>query len=87
MSYLFNFGLGFLGGLIASFGLRFASARRCTRLEWAVSDLSQRLATLGGKKAATARWEREATLEQQFAELVPKTPATRRRYDNDPLGE
>lgn len=40
-----------------------------------------------GKKAAQARWEREADVEAQLAAMVKSAPTPKRRYDNDPLGE
>lgn len=87
VTYFVQFCTGFLGGMAAGYGLRWASARRCARLEWAVGDIQQRLSGLHGKKAATARWEREADVEAQLAAMIPKATAPKRRYDNDPLGE
>lgn len=84
---LFTFVLGLAGGAVAGIGIRWASARRCTRLEWAVGDLQQRVGNLQGRKAATARWDRETTLEQEFSKMQATPAAPRRRYDNDPLGE
>lgn len=87
LNYLYTFVLGILGGLASGFGLRFSIGRRCTRLEWAVGDIQQRLANLQGRKAATQRWDREAQATQEFEALLTKGPTPRKRYDNDPLGE
>lgn len=85
--FFVQFCAGFLGGLTAGYGLRWASSRRCARLEWAVGDIQGRLSGMQGKKAATARWEREADVEAQLAAMMTKPAAQKRRYDNDPLGE
>jgi len=77
---------GIFGGLLAGLGLRWGVIQRCTRLEWAVGDLQQRVSSMHGQKASRARWEKQTTLEEEFKALAPTAPATRRRYDNDPLG-
>lgn len=84
---LLGFSGGFVGGLLAGFGLRWASARRCFRLECAVADLQQRTVSLHGQAASGKRWAKQATLEEEFAKLQPIAAAPKRRYDNDPLGE
>jgi hypothetical protein len=84
---LVGFSSGVIGGLLAGFGLRWGSSRRCTRLEWAVSDIQQRLGSLHGQKASAKRWEKAATLEEEFKALQPIPAPRKRQYDNDPLGE
>lgn len=74
------------GGIVASaFIYRFS--RRCTQLEWAIGDLQSRASTFRGKEMAEKRWEKQKTLEEEFAKLPPMVAGTRKRYDNDPLGE
>lgn len=83
LAYLLAFGAGILGGLsvhlVASFGIR----RGCRRLSLRVGDIEERLLSLRGKAAASARWQ-----EDKFAQeaLKEATVAGRRpgRFDNDP---
>ena len=86
-AFAVQFCAGFLGGLTAGYGLRWASARRCARLEWAVGDIQGRLSGMHGKKAAEARWSRQEQFEHELLSAAKTPPAPRRRYDNDPLGE
>jgi hypothetical protein len=81
-----SFVAGFLGGMISSIGLRFGSSRRITRLEWAMGDVQERLATLHGKKASMSRWEKEQADKLEMAQILRQPVATSRKYDNDPLG-
>jgi hypothetical protein len=78
--------VGFIGGLVAGLGLRLASARRATRLEWAVGDLQERMATFKGKAASKVRWDKEHDLDAELARILPAQPAGRAKYDNDPQG-
>jgi uncharacterized membrane protein YgaE (UPF0421/DUF939 family) len=78
--------VGFIGGMVAGLGFRLASARRATRLEWAVGDLQERMATFKGKAASKVRWDKEAQLDAQMEQVLHNVPATRPKYDNDPLG-
>lgn len=87
LNYLYSFVLGIVGGILSGYGLRFGIGRRCTRLEWAVGDIQQRLSNLQGRKAAVSRWEREAVTGQELEALLTKGTPPRKRYDNDPLGE
>lgn len=83
LAYLLAFGAGLLGGLgvhlVAAFGIR----RGCRRLAIRIGDIEERLLSLRGKAAASARWESD-----KFAQDALKEAATvgRRpgRYDNDP---
>lgn len=83
LAYLLAFGAGLLGGfvvhLVASFGIR----RGCRRLAIRLNDVEDRLLSVRGKQAATARWESD-----KFAQDALKEAATvgRRpgRFDNDP---
>lgn len=79
--------LGYLGGLVAGIGFRMASARRCTRLEWAMGDVQARLATVQNRGKANSRWEKSDKEQLELAQLMQETPARTKRYDNDPLGE
>jgi len=78
---------GLLGGLLGGLGLRWGISRRCTRIEWALGDLQQRVSSMHGKKASAARWEQTEAFEKEIAEMMPKGKPARKRYDNDPLGE
>ncbi len=82
-----SFLFGIVGGLISGYGYRMASARRCTRLEWAVGDLQERLSSMKGKVTAKARWDKADLENEQLAQLMQQPAARTKRYDNDPLGE
>jgi len=79
--------LGLVGGLLGGLGLRWRINRRCTQLEWALGDVQHRMGSLHGRKASTARWDQAEAFEKEMAQLLPKGPPPRKRYDNDPLGE
>jgi hypothetical protein len=74
-----------MGGIVASaFIYRFA--RRCTNLEWAIGDLQSRASSFKGREMAEKRWDKQKKFEEEMAQFAgPVT--TKRRYDNDPLGE
>jgi hypothetical protein len=75
-----------MGGIVASaFIYRFA--RRCTNLEWAIGDLQSRASSFKGKEMAEKRWEKQKKFEEEMAAFANPSLSTKRRYDNDPLGE
>lgn len=71
-----------LGGLIS-----WRLSRRCTNLEAALGDLQQRLSSFKGKEMSEKRWAKKEVEDLEMAKILQGPPASRRRYDNDPLGE
>jgi hypothetical protein len=74
------FGLGILGGLIASYGLRWSIARRCFRMEVALADHQKVLLSLKGEAYSANRWKKR---DQELAELEAIKHTPTQRYDND----
>lgn len=90
--YLTCIGLGSLGAALVTGSLLWRFGQRCTKLEWAVGDIQDRLSSFKGKELAAKRWDKRDQLEAQMEEaLKTAAPApvttSRRRYDNDPLGD
>lgn len=83
LAYFLAFLSGICGGLlvhlVASFGIR----RGCRRLALRLGDIEERLLSMKGKAAASARWEQD-----KFTQDVLKEAATAgarpKRFDNDP---
>ncbi len=81
---LIALGVSLLGAFLFQFSLR----QRCTRLEWALGDLQQRASSFKGKELAEKRWSKEKAFDAEVAAVLQGAPTvTRRKYDNDPLGE
>lgn len=72
--------LGYLGGALGS--IRFH--RRCTKLEYLVGDIEDRLNTVRAKTAAKAKWDQKKWEDEALAH-EHREPATVKRFDNDPL--
>lgn len=82
-----------LGGIAAGLttgALLWRFGQRCTKLEWAVGDIQDRLSSFKGKELAARRWEKRDTLDAQMEEALkhsaPISTKAARKYDNDPLG-
>lgn len=71
-----------LGGLIS-----WRLSRRCTSLEMAVGDLQQRVSSFKGREMSEKRWAKKDQETLEMAQILQNPPPSRRRYDNDPLGE
>jgi hypothetical protein len=86
LTYLFVFliGLGSSWFVCMSFFWRFG--RRCTNLEFAVSDLQERLKSTAGREMAKVRWDKDKQFQAEMAQMLQGQPPPRRKYDNDPLG-
>lgn len=85
------FAAGFLGGTVSasiiSLALLAGLRRRCTTMEWALGDLQDRASTFKGREMAEKRWTKEKNFEAELAQALHTGPTTKRKYDNDPLGE
>lgn len=82
-----------LGGVAAGVvtgGLLWRFGQRCTKLEWAVGDIQDRLSSFKGKELAAKRWDKQAELDRTILNTLKDSPSTLsrgvRKYDNDPLG-
>lgn len=75
---------GILGGLGASFGLRWGISLRCYRLEVAIADLQRVVLSVKGQAGADARWKKRDSLDDQLLSMA-KAPKAEPRYANDPL--
>lgn len=77
------FGLGILGGLVASLGIRYSIARRCFRLETTLLDHQKVILSLKGATYSEKRWGKR---DQELAELEAlkhKPESSQLRFDND----
>jgi len=61
-------------------------SRRCTQLEYALGDIQARLTSFKGKEMSEKRWAKERSTDAELASYLQTAPATRVKYDNDPLG-
>ena len=85
--YTACFLLGLTGAALATGGLLWRFGQRCTKLEWALGDVEQRLSTFKGRDMAAKRWDKRDQLEMEMEAALKGSAPTRKRYDNDPLGE
>ena len=58
--------------------------RRCTKLEYLVGDIEDRLNKVRAKNAATAKWDLKKWEDEALAH-EHREPAVAKRFDNDPL--
>jgi hypothetical protein len=72
--------LGYLGGGISALRIH----RRCTKLEYLVGDIEDRLNKVRAKDAAKAKWDLKKWEDEALAH-EHREPATAKRFDNDPL--
>lgn len=84
--YLICFVLGSVGGLVASLGLRWGISRRCYKLEMDAIDLRLMLASLKGKTAADARWDKSKRADLELAELQQAPRPKQTKFSNDSFG-
>jgi len=77
---------GYVGGMVRSLVLH----RRTQGLEYRLQDLEVRNLTVKNREKAQRRWDKEETMEEEFAALGLKPgeqlPDQRKKFDNDPLG-
>lgn len=86
VQYLYPILVGLASGWIASATYFRRLLRRCTELEWAIGDLQQRASSFKGKELAEKRWSKEKAFDAEVAQMMQQPQASRRKYDNDPLG-
>ena len=69
------------GGLVSTWSLH----RRTRKLEYAVSDIEDRLLTVRNREKSQKRGEKEQTIDDELAQLQMsmKAPAKQRRFSND----
>lgn len=75
-------GAAVAGGLVSTWSLH----RRLRSLEYAVQDVEERLLTVKNREKANARWQKEATIEDELAALSTQARAPvrqQRRFSND----
>jgi hypothetical protein len=70
------------GGLASTWTLH----RRTRSLEYAVSDLEDRMLTVKNREKAEKRWDKQRSIEEELQAITAGAPArTPRRYANDPV--
>lgn len=75
-------GAGACGGLLVAWSIH----RRTRILEYAVSDVEERLLTVKNREKAEKRWNKEQTIEDELRALTTAAPArSARKFANDPV--
>jgi len=88
LPYLLTFVTSFITSALVTIFFLAALQRKCTKLEWSVGDLQDRVTTFKGRESAEKRWGKQAALDEAMAAAaMHPLPTARKRYDNDPLGE
>lgn len=84
LAHLPAFLSGIVGGLVASYGMRWGISRRCYRLEVSLADLQRVILSLKGAAGAEKRWKTRDLLDEQMLSLNKGGPSSE-RFANDPL--
>jgi len=85
--YLLSFVVSVFAAWFVCMSFFWRFGRRCTNLEFAVSDLQERAKSTAGREMAKTRWEKSKRFDEEMAQVLQGAEsAPRRKYDNDPLG-
>lgn len=79
--YLLSFLAGLGGGWFVCVSFFWRFGRRCTNLEFAVSDLQERVKSRAGSEMAKTRWDKKAAFDAEMAQALQGAPA--KKFDND----